>query len=402
MADVYIGRQPIFDRNLNVVGYELLYRSEDMDSAQFLDGNQATAAVVSNAFLEIGFERLVGDKLAFINLTRAFITGKYPLPQRQEHLVLEVLEDITIDQELIESIARLRDAGFTVALDDVTTPEDIEKIIDLAHIVKVDYMLTDRSKLPQHVPIYKRSDVLLLAEKIENQQEFDECLNLGFDYFQGYFLCKPKVIKEKKLTSSKIIMLEVLAEIQHSDIEFQQIENSIQRDVTMSFKLLRLINSAFYGVRSEITSIKQAVTLLGLSQIQSWISLLLLSESDNKPHELIKTAMIRAKMCEYLALSQHISNSEVHFTVGLFSVLDALMDMTLEEILAQVPLADDVKKALIHHEGDLGHMLQCVLAYEAGDWDSVSYRKMQGEEIAECYLEAVEWADEAVGVLFKV
>lgn len=399
MTDVYIGRQPIFDRDLNVTGYELLYRSAEMDHAQFMDGDHATAAVISNTFLEIGLERLVGNKLAFINLTRSFLTGQYPLPQDHSNLVLEILEDITIDQELIEAVDQLRKQGFTLALDDVTRPEDVERILGLTHIVKVDLMLTNHAKLPQQISVYQRHKVKLLAEKIETQAEFEFCKNLGFDYFQGYFLCRPNVHKEKKLSSSKMSILQLLAEMHNPDVEFTVIEETIQQDVTMSFKLLRLINSAFYGMRSEITSVKQALTLLGLRQIQSWVSLLLISESENKPHELMKISMIRAKMSERLALAENQPRPEVFFTVGLFSVLDAMLDTTLEKILEQVPLSQDVKQALTQHTGKLGESLRCVLAYENGELEAIYFGSLDGTTIAECYLDAVEWADESIGLL---
>lgn len=395
MADVYIGRQPIFDRNLEVLGYELLYRSAEMDRAVFNDANHATSVVMSNTFLEIGLDRLVGDKLAFLNLTRAFILGDYPLPQRQDRLVLEVLEDITIDQELIDAVQNLANNGFKVALDDVINPQDVEQLLGICHIVKVDLMQADRTLLPEQVKFYKRyPQIKLLAEKIETQNELDFCKQIGFDYFQGYFLSKPRVVREKKLSSTKMTIMQVLAEMQKPDVEFNKIEAIIRQDVAMSYKLLRLINSAYYSTRSEIKSIKQALTLLGLTQIRSWVSLLLLSEAENKPTELVKVAMIRAKMSELLAIEMRYSKPEAHFIVGLFSVLDALMDMPLDEILSQVPLAQDVNAALLWREGELGELLNWVLAYEQGNWDALSDYPLGSESLRECYFEAVDWADE--------
>ncbi|MEZ0372385.1 MAG: EAL and HDOD domain-containing protein [Candidatus Sericytochromatia bacterium] len=394
MAEVYIGRQPIFDRDLQLFGYELLYRSAQMDTAVFSDANHATSVVMSNTFLEIGLERLIGDKLAFLNLTRAFFMGEYPIPQRQDRLVLEVLEDITIDDELVEAVQGLANNGFKLALDDVVNPEDVKRLLGIAHIVKVDLMLTDRSVLAEHVKVYKQHGIKLLAEKVETKEELEWCKLLGFDYFQGYFLCKPSIVREKKLSGTKMTIIQLLGQMQKPDVEFSQIEEVIRQDVSLSYKLLRLLNSAFYSTRSEIKSIRQALTLLGLSEIRSWVSLLLLSEAENKPPELIKTAIIRGKMCELLASELKMARNEAHFIVGLFSVLDALMDIPLEEILAQVPLSKDVIDALLRREGELGKLIDWVLAYEAGEWDRLSDYPLGADSILGCYLDAVSWADE--------
>lgn len=394
MAEVFIGRQPVFDRDLQVFGYELLYRSADMDRAVFSDANHATSVVMTNTFLEIGLERLVGDRLAFLNLTRAFLMGDYPLPQRRDRLVLEILEDITIDDELVDAVDKLAKSGFKLALDDVVDPLAVERLLSIAHMVKVDLMATDRARLAEHVAVYKRHGIRLLAEKIETKDEFEWCKQLGFDYFQGYFLSKPALVRGKKLTSTKMTIVQLLAEMQREDVEFKRIEDVIRQDVSLSYKLLRLLNSAYYSTRSEIKSIRQALTLLGLREIRSWVGLLLMSEAENKPPELVKTAIIRGKMCELIAEDLELGRSEAHFIVGLFSVLDALMDMPLDEILAQVPLAQDVNAALLWRDGELGQMLSWVLAYEGGDWDALGDYPCGSDSLRECYLDAVTWADD--------
>lgn len=399
MAEVFIGRQPIFDKNTEVIGYELLYRSANVNKAEFLDGNQATATVISNAFLEIGLDRLVGNKLAFINLTRDFVMGDLPLPLQKNQLVLEILEDIVLDDALVKSLKRLSESGYKLAMDDVIDPNAITSALKIADIIKVDLMSVKRDQLPFQVDVYKRNGLKILAEKVETQDEYRWCIDLGFDYFQGYFLCKPNIVKEKKLSGSKLNIMRLLALLQQSTAEFTEIENIIQQDVSLSYKLLRLINSAYYRRGSEIKSIKQALTLLGLKQIKSWTSLILVSESEDKPIELMVTAMIRGKMCELFAQKVKTMKSEVNFTVGLFSVLDALLDMSFEDILAQVPLAIDIQEALTKHKGVLGEMLLCVLAYEQGDWDNVKFGNLDATDINKFYLSAVEWAEEVKTII---
>lgn len=392
MTDLFIGRQPIFDRQLSVIGYELLYRSGQKSVADFLDGDHATASVLSNTFMAFGLDNLVEDKLAFVNLTAPFLTGQYPLPGHHDRLVLEILEDTLLDSTMIQSIRQLSEQGYVLALDDVVDHRDVESLLDIVDLVKVDFMQVNRDRLPDQVTYYKTRGVELLAEKIETQEELNYCQELGFDYFQGYFLSKPVVMQHKKISTSRIIILQLLDKLEQKDIAFKEIEAIITHDVGLSFKLLRLINSAYFGTRSEISSIHQALSLLGLEQIRNWVSLLLLSEADQKPVELIRAAMIRARMSEILASFLNLEKPQTAFTVGLFSVLDALLDMSLEDIFSQIPLAQDVKQAIVSKEGILGNILSAVIAYEAGNWDLVNCSSLKTEDFQKSYLEAVLWS----------
>lgn len=392
MTDLFIGRQPIFDRQLNVVGYELLYRSGQKSAADFLDGDHATASVLSNTFMAFGLDNLVEDKLAFVNLTAPFLTGQYPLPGHHNRLVLEILEDTLLDPAMIECIRQLSEQGYVLALDDVIDHREVEALLDIVDLVKVDFMLVNRDNLPEQVAYYKTRGLELLAEKIETQEELSYCQELGFDYFQGYFLSKPVVMQHKKISTSRMIILQLLDKLEQKDIAFKDIEAIITHDVGLSFKLLRLINSAYFGTQSEVSSIHQALSLLGLEQIRNWISLLLLSEVDQKPAELIRAAMIRARMSEILASFLKLDKPQTAFTVGLFSVLDALLDMSLEDIFSQIPLAQEVKLALVSQEGVLGDILSAVIAYESGDWDHVSCGTLGTEHFQKSYLDAVKWS----------
>lgn len=392
MTDLFIGRQPIFDRQLNVVGYELLYRSGHKSHADIFDGDHATASVLSNTFLAFGLDNLVEDKLAFVNLTPPFLTGQYPLPGHHNRLVLEILEDTLLDPTMVDAIRKLSEQGYVLALDDVVHYSAVESLLDIVDLVKIDFMQVNKDELPEQVAYYKARGLELLAEKIETQEELSYCQSLGFDYFQGYFLSKPVVMQHKKISTSRMIILQLLDKLEQRDIAFKEIEALITHDVGLSYKLLRLINSAYYGTRSDISSIHQAISLLGLEQIRNWISLLLLSEVDQKPAELVRAAMIRARMSELLATRLQLEKPQTAFTVGLFSVLDALLDMSLEDIFSQIPLAAEVKLALVSKEGVLGNILNAVMAYEAGQWDHVFCDNLNTEHFKSSYLEAVQWS----------
>ncbi len=399
MLEAFVGRQPIYNRELKVIGYELLFRSYKADQAQFQNGDQATSEVVLNAFMEIGLEQLVGNHLAFVNLTRNFILEKYSLPLPKDRVVLEVLEDITLDEELIKALRLLSSRGYQIALDDVVNPYELGPLLDIADIAKLDLIAVEQARLEEFITLLRQHKVKLLAEKVETPEVFELCKDLGFDYFQGYFFCKPKVVKGHRMPAMRLSVLRLLAKLQVPDIQFEELEEIVSQDVSLSYKLLRLINSAFYARPMEIKSIRQALTLLGLKQVQAWVSLLVLSRIDDKPHELMVTAMVRAKMCELLTGSFKEKRAEAGFMTGLFSVLDALLDLPLKEILASLPLSDDIAHALLYQEGNLGALLHCVIAYERGNWEEVLYPGLEVGTIRDAYLQALRWATEVSSLL---
>ncbi|OGJ87254.1 MAG: hypothetical protein A2268_07605 [Candidatus Raymondbacteria bacterium RifOxyA12_full_50_37] len=396
MLEVFVGRQPIFDRQLNIFGYELLFRKYETDTkADIMDGDQATSQVILNTFMEIGLERLVGDGLAFINLTRSFVLEKYPLPIAKDRVVLEILESNIMDKALVEALKTFGSRGYQIALDDVVSPENLGPFLDIADIVKVDLMAVERSRLREYITEFRKHHVKMLAEKVETIEDFDLCKGLGFDFFQGYFLCKPNVVRGRKMPAMRLNTLRLLAELHNPNIEFQELENIVKQDVSLSYKLLRLINSAYYTRPVKVQSIRQALTLLGIKKVQAWVSLLFLSKIEEKPHELMHTAMVRAHMCELLAQKQKQKqkDTETDFTVGLFSVLDSLLDLPLAEVLSSLSFSDEINTALLQHQGRLGEELDCVLAYEKGDWDKVmDYSHNKPSDIRDAYLEALKWA----------
>ncbi len=392
MSDIFIGRQPIYDRRLGVYAYELLFRTADMNRAAITDGDKATSDVIINTFLEIGLDNIVSNRLAFINLTRSFFVSEHSISLPKDRVVLELLEDIEADDEVVAGVKRLSDQGYTIALDDFIYHESLKPLVQLANIIKIDIMALDKDEVRDHVQALRKHPLRLVAEKVETQEEFDYCMELGFDYFQGYFFAQPKVIRGQRLPNNRLAILKLLSRLQNPDISPQQLEDLIAQDVAFSYRILRYVNSAAFALPRTIESIQQAVIILGLKSIKSWTTLLAMSQVDNKPAELVITAMVRAKMAEELARAQKADRPDSFFTVGLFSALDALMDNTMEEILTQLPLADHISDALLHHKGIHGEVLSCVLAYERGQWDQIQPTRLNRSQIRDCYLTAVQWA----------
>lgn len=398
MPDFFLGRQPIFDQRLRVMGYELLYRSSDIHGAAVLDGDQATSQVILNSVVEMGLARLVGRHHAFVNLTRNFVLNHDMLPPADGRMVVEILEDITVDEELLAAVRQLRSRGYLVALDDFVYHPHLQPLVALADIIKIDILALADEALQRHVEVLRNGRVKLLAEKIETKDDLARCRELGFDYFQGYFLCRPSNLHGKRLPANRLATLSLVSKLQNPDTSLEELEQVIVQDVTLSYKLLRYINSAVFFGRRELSSIREAIIYLGRNAIKGWATLIALSGIDDNPTALIVTALIRAKMCERLAAALGGADGDAAFTVGLFSALDALMDTPMAELVAALPLADEVNAALLAREGELGRLLIVVLHYERGEWDSIQCPALESD-LSDIYLHAAQWADETISTL---
>lgn len=391
---IFIGRQPIFRSNLEIYAYELLYRNGKVNVAGVFDGDVATTTVILNSFMEIGFENIVGGRKAFINLTKSFIDGTIPLPMTKKEVVLEILEDIPPEPETIEQIKALQERGYTIALDDFIFEEKMQPFVAVANMIKVDVQAVDDNVLSEQMAKMKQQGIRMLAEKVETLEEFERYKDMGFELFQGYFLSKPEIVEGKKLSSNKAVFAELLSKLQDPDIEFGELEALVGRDAGLSYKLLRYINSPAVGLSAKVDSIQRALVLLGLDTLKQWMTLLAMSGMSSKSDELIHSAMIRGKMCELLAKAAGIEKPHSYFVVGLFSLLDAMLDMEMTSILKELPLQQRLNTALIDHQENEGLALQCVIDYEEGRWSELKFSTLSNSEISAIYLESIKWGDE--------
>lgn len=395
MDEIFVGRQPIFDRNSKLYGYELLFRDGSGNQANEPDGDQATSQVIVNVFLEFGLDRIVGPHRAFINLTRRFLIDRESLPLPPARVVLEVLEDVPPDADVIAGLQAYARDGFTVALDDFV----VHPLLTLADIVKLDLMMLSRQELLEHVRVLRAYDVKLLAEKVENEEAFEFCKRLGFDYFQGYFLSRPTIVQGTQIPLNRLKLLELMTRLQDPGVDVSELEEIISQDVTLSYKLLRHLNSAFFALPQVVESLRAAVVYLGTDRIQRWVSLLLLAKLDNQSSALMAQGIQRAKMCELLASLAGRAQAEVYFTVGLFSLLDAMLKAPLAEVLDALPLTDEVRDALLYHQGPYGEALASVIAYEQSHFQQARFAPLTPSQMTDAYLKAVCWADQSADVL---
>jgi len=402
MDHLFIARQPIYNRDKSVIGYELLYRNSRVNRANISDGDEASCITILNSFMHIGIDNIAGSAYAFINLPREFIVNKDMTPMFNEQAVLEILEDIKPDDEVINGIKRLKDEGYLIALDDFVFQDKLIPLIELADFIKIDIHALTKDEVKHQFNLLSKYSVKFIAEKVETYELYQFCYDLGFNYFQGYFFCYPEILQQKSLPSNKLVILNLLQKIQNPEISSDELELILVQDITLSYKLLRYINSAAFGLRREIDSIKDAIILLGIDNLKNWISLIMMSKIvASKPTELIVTGMIRGKMCEKLAELHHPEVKHQMFIIGLFSVLDAIMDMPLIDLLDTVILSSEVKLALLDYSGVQGEIYHYVLQYEKSNWDELLSSSINAEEFIQSYLEAVNWADESMKSLLN-
>jgi EAL and modified HD-GYP domain-containing signal transduction protein len=388
-----VARQPICDRDQNTFAYELLFRKPEDTSAVIDNADRATAQVIVNSFMEIGLDRMAPRSNAFINVTREFILEGYCRSLPKDRVVFEILEDTQPDAELLTAVDTLTRDGYVFALDDYTFEDRMEPLLPYCRYIKVDVRQTRLDVVANKIGALRRFPVKLLAEKVETIVEFDFYREEGFEYFQGFFFCKPKIFSSAKISRNRVAVCRLLARLHQPEVDTQDIERIVSEDLSLSYQLLRYINSAAIGLPKHIESIGHAVRLVGTEQIRLLASLMMLASVDEKPQELLTTSLVRARMCEIVAQQQNYPNPNAHFTVGLFSTLDAFLDCQLDEALKLLPLSDGIRKALLSHEGTMGGVLDRVLSYETGDWGALDELRADSEPLGHAYLRAVEFGE---------
>ncbi len=293
----------------------------------------------------------------------------------------------------LEAVARLKQQGYVIALDDFIYHPKLQPLVRMADIIKIDVLALSHREIDEHLFALRRFPVKLLAEKVETPEEFDWCRSRGFDYYQGYFLCRPRLISGRRMPSSRVNVLRVMARLQDPKLDIDQLEKVIAQDVRMSYRLLRYINSAAYATVGEIDSIRRAIVYLGEREIRKWASLMLLAGIDDKPDELVTTSLIRARMCELLAEGEPGLSSSTAMLIGLFSTIDAMLDRPLDEVLAEIPIAHEVREALLDRQGSYARILERALAYEKGAWEDIDFDDESQTALISVYLRALEWAE---------
>jgi c-di-GMP-related signal transduction protein len=400
-----VARQPIFTRRETVYGYELLFRSGLDNLFDGKDGEAASRAVADH-LITLG-QSLTQGRTAFINCTAQFLLRGFVTLLPPNKTVVEILETVDPVPEVVSACRKLKQAGYTIALDDFVAREGLEPFIELADIIKVDFLLVPASARKNLIEEFAPRGVRMLAEKVETRHEFEEALQAGYEYFQGHFFRRPEIVPGRRLSVSKLNALQILQAVSQPNPDLVELEQAITHHLPVCYKVLRYVNSPFLGLRSEVKSVRHALALLGQDEVRRLVSLAVaLSIGDDKPPELMSTALTRARSCELLAARLHQQHLRVDgstaFLVGMFSVMDALLGQPLHDILDQVALPAEAREALVGGANHLRDIYELVYAYELGRWRAVSScldRLHLDESVMPIvYHEALDWVGKALEI----
>ncbi len=371
---VFVARQPIMDLQGEIFGYELLFRA-GMENYFPADTNQDFAAskVLFDAVSLFGLDTLLDGKRGFLNFTRKLILEDAATLFPKEHLVVEVLENVQPDAEILAHCQRLKQTGYTLALDDFVLAPEWQGLAGLADVIKVDVRSTNLQACAEIIRTHARPGLRFLAEKVETQEELHDTQALGFSLFQGYYFSKPVIIQGRDIAGFKLNYLQLMREVFRPDLDLKQMSAIIQRDVALTYKLLRFVNSASFGLVQRIESLNHALTLLGSNEIRKWFALVIIAGmGHDKPQALSNLSLVRGRFCELMApVAGFKGRGADLFLMGMFSLIDAFLDRPMAEVLAPLPLAEDVKKALLGEPNRLHDLLALTLAYEKGAWNRV-------------------------------
>jgi EAL and modified HD-GYP domain-containing signal transduction protein len=401
----YAARQPILDRNKVLYAYELLFRDGLSNVFPEIDGDEATSRMIEGSQFSFGLDDFLGDKPGFINFTLESLIKKYPSMLPKEQVVVEILETVQPGKRLLAECKQLKEQGYTLALDDYIHQPVWRHFYPFIDIIKIDFRSTDIDTIKSvQQAIVDFPHIKLLAEKVETNEEFQQALDMGFCYFQGFFFSQPEMMQTKALSPAQMTLAELLYETSKAEMDLTKITDVFQRDVSLSYKLLRYSNSSIFKRRAEIETIKQALVVLGQSELKKFLSLLFTAQiSSDKPAELMRMSMTRARFAEGLANIDGKVDTGKAFLTGLMSLMDAILDEPIASVMEKLPLAKEIKDALVEHSGKLAEYLTLIKYYETAQWQKANQAMndlgIAPEKVPDAYHTAVQWANEQMKAL---
>ncbi len=393
----FLARQPIFNWRRVVYGYELLFRSGLDNFFSHIDGD-TTSASTADTMILFGIERLTEGKRAFLNCTREFLVRDYAMLLPKDRVVIEVLESVKLDEELIAACRRLKAQGYLLALDDFKDSPEWEPLISVADFIKVDLLATPAEEQARLAKKFASDKLRLIAEKVETHEDFKRTLDLGYSYFQGYFFSRPEILRRHDIPPNKLNYLRLLQAANQADMDIQNVAERVKAEASISYRLLRYLNSSAFFLASEVHSIPHALSLLGERGIRRWVSLVAVAcMADDKPQELVMLPLIRARFCELLAPRAGLASvSNDLFLLGLLSAIDAILDMTMADILNELKIRGDIRDALLGTKNGLRDVFDVALLYEMARWEELDaaaeHVHIQSDDVPEQFMEAVDWS----------
>lgn len=398
--NVFVARQPIFDKEFRVFAYEMLFRASERNEYCATNGEQATASVITNSLWVMGLDYLTNGKRIFINVTEKMLKENALSVLPPDLVALEILETVRPDAQVLENCRKLKRSGFMLVLDDFVFQPQFQPLVEMADIIKVDFLATGLRGQERLIRQCAGLPIRFLAEKVETHEQYAQAVQLGYSYFQGYFFSKPVVLSATDIPANKISVFRILQEIRRADFQLDALCVAIQKDVSLAYKLLAFVNSAHFGFKGQIVSIQQALALLGKREIVKWISLVAVKEfAAGKTRELLANSLVRGRLCELLAQEGGLGHqTDEAFITGLFSLVDALLNKPLREVLKVLSLPERVQDALQGKDNELFALLRLARACEAGNWEEIQ-SGAQGMNIEltalwELVLQSIKWSKE--------
>ena len=395
----YVARQPILDSKQKLIAYELLFRDGEKNQFPNICPDQATSNILTNNHLTLGIEQVTGNQVAFINFHADTLIKNFPSFLDPQNVVIEIVEDVPISDELIDACKKLKAKGFKFALDDHDFDPKWDVLFPFVDILKVDVLAFNMLEISRHIRKLKDHNITLLAEKVENREQFEQLKLLGFTLFQGYFFAKPEMIKQKKAETGKQAIFELIEHAGQKEMDFAALSETFSKDASLTYKLLRFINSPIYGQNQEITSLKHALAFIGESELKKFISLLALSDlNSGKCLELMRFSLVRAKFCE--VISERLdddNNPPKAFLTGILSLIDGILDQNLNAVFDIIPIHSDIKNALLDKNNYLKHYLTLAKLTERGEWKKSSLLAirlgLEPQDTHNAHQQAIKWAD---------
>lgn len=400
--EIFLARQPIYDLTNKVFAYEILYRDGTKNSFSEIDGNEATSSVLTRCFIDFGINEVTNNKKAFVNFTTDLLKKDIATIFPKEYLVIEILEDVVVDDEILSYCKKLKNLGYTIAIDDFVYQKGYDELMDIVDIIKVDFKISSKIEREYIIRKYRRKNLEFLAEKVETLEELKEAVKLGYKYFQGYYFSKPEISSKKKIMPFKGNHIQLMSLINSENPKFSSIAKVIESDVAFSYEILRLVNSAYFERRNTITSIRYALVTLGLNELKKWIYLAFIRDFQHggESEEALIQSMMRGKFMENIALktNQHQLKLEM-MTLGLFSMIDVLTNKSLDDVFKEINFPDTFKKILKGEikDGFLADSYNVVLNYEKAEWNKVEECidkiGVSVADLHEAYMDSLMWIE---------
>lgn len=397
--DIYVARQAVLNQKKQTVAYELLFRegSENAYPAG-VESKTATSRLILNHHLNCGFAHITSGKKALINFCSDGIIEQLPALVAPEELIVEILEDAEPTDELLFACQELAEKGYRLALDDFSYDPAWDRFLKYIRLIKIDLQTLSCEQIEQQLKVLKKhKKIKFLAEKVETQQEFEQCSAMGFEFFQGYFFCKPEMVSGKDIKTNYSVVVAILSEVLRPQFSFDRLTEHFELDVSLTYKLLKFINSSLFQLQEQVGSIKQALIYLGEEEARKFIALIATAHiAQEKPAELVRMSVVRARMCEIITGRTKAGSTDSGFLLGLFSLIDVILNKSMEDIVLSLPLMDEIKEALLGYKNKLFHIMQLIKAYESGSWYNTqryaNVVQIEEKALPAIYQEALDWS----------